>query len=190
MISDEMVIEITQDAEQRMQKSVVVLTDAFKKIRTGRAHPNILDSVMVPYYGTDTQLKQLANVTVEEARTLLITPWEKNMLGEIEKAILRSDLGLNPSNNGDQIRLPMPALTEETRRDFIRQAKAESEHARVAVRNIRRDANSDVKDLLKEKAISEDEERGAEEEIQNITDKYVAEIEKILSTKEAELLSI
>lgn len=185
-----MIDEILKDAEERMDKSVQSLESAFNKIRTGRAHPAILDDITVSYYGADTPLNQLANVTVEDGRQLTISPWEKGIIGDIEKAILKSDLGLNPSNNGDVIRLPMPALTEETRREYTRQAKAEAENARVAVRNIRRDANGDVKDLLKEKEISEDEERRAEERIQKITDKYIAAIDSSYAAKEADLLSI
>ncbi len=184
-----MINEITADAKERMQKSVASLEDAFKKIRTGRAHPSILDSVMVSYYGTDTPLTQLANVNVEEGRSLLISPWEKPLIGEIEKAILKSDLGLNPSNNGDTIRVPMPALTEETRKEFTKQAKHEAEIARVAIRNIRRDANSDFKDLGKEKEISEDEQRKAEEWVQKLTDKYIADVESTYQTKETDLLT-
>ncbi len=185
-----MIDEIIADAEERMQKSVVSLEIAFKKIRTGRAHPSILDSVMVSYYGTDTQLSQLANINVEEGRSLLISPWEKPMISEIEKAIMKSDLGLNPSNNGDTIRVPMPPLTEETRREYTKQAKQEAENARVAIRNIRRDANSDFKDLEKEKEISEDEQRRAEDQVQKLTDKYIAAVESAYQTKETDLLSI
>lgn len=152
-----MIDEIIKDAEKRMTKSLASLDDAFKRIRTGRAHPSILDSVMVSYYGNDTPLNQLANVNVEEGRSLLISPWEKQIISDIEKAIMKSDLGLNPSNNGDTIRVPMPPLTEETRREYTKQAKNEAENARIAIRNIRRDANSDFKDLEKEKEISEDE---------------------------------
>lgn len=184
-----MIDEIIEDAEDRMQKSVASLEDAFKKIRTGRAHPSILDSVMVSYYGSDTPLNQLANVNVEEGRSLIISPWEKNQIGEIEKAILKSDLGLNPSNNGDTIRVPMPPLTEETRREYTKQAKNEAENARVAIRNIRRDANSDFKDLEKEKEISEDDQRRAEEQVQKLTDKYIAAIESAYQVKEQDLLS-
>jgi len=184
-----MIDEIVADAEQRMQKSVGSLEDAFKKIRTGRAHPSILDSVMVSYYGTDTPLNQLANVNVEEGRSLLISPWEKQLIKEIEKAILKSDLGLNPSNNGDTIRVPMPPLTEETRREYTKQAKHEAENARVAIRNIRRDANSDFKDLEKEKEISEDEYHHAEDQVQKLTDKYVAVVESTFHSKEEDLLS-
>lgn len=185
-----MINDILKDSEERMKKSVHSLETAFNKIRTGRAHPSILDNVMVSYYGSDTPIQQVANVVVEDARTLMISPWEKNMLGEIEKAIMKSDLGLNPSNNGDVIRVPMPMLTEQTRKDYIKQAKAEAEHARVAVRNIRRDANNDCKELLKEKMISEDEERKAEQSIQKMTDKYIASIEEKLAGKEADLLAI
>jgi len=185
-----MINDIIADAEERMQKSVHSLEDAFKKIRTGRAHPSLLDGVMVAYYGSDTPLNQLANVTVEEGRTLVVSPWEKPMIGEIEKAIMKSDLGLNPSNNGDTIRVPMPPLTEETRREYTKQAKGEVEHARVAIRNIRRDANSDFKELLKEKEISEDESHGAEEQVQKLTDKYIAAAEEAYQVKEADLLKI
>lgn len=185
-----MINDIITDAEDRMKKSVLSLEDAFKKIRTGRAHPSLLDDVMVAYYGADTPLNQLANVTVEEGRTLVVSPWEKPMIGEIEKAIMKSDLGLNPSNNGDTIRVPMPPLTEETRREYTKQAKNEVEHARVAIRNIRRDANSDFKELLKDKDISEDESRRAEEQVQKLTDKYIAEAEQAYQAKEADLLKI
>lgn len=184
-----MIKEIIADAEERMGKSVGALDEAFKRIRTGRAHPSILDSVMVPYYGNDTPLNQLANVTVEEGRSLLISPWERPMIGEIEKAIMRSDLGLNPSNNGSTIRVPMPALTEETRKEYTKQAKTEAENARVAIRNIRRDANSDLKELEKEKEISEDELRRGEDQIQKLTDKYIAAVESAFQLKEADLLS-
>ncbi|MCB1670742.1 MAG: ribosome recycling factor [Gammaproteobacteria bacterium] len=185
-----MIKEIIQDAEDRMQKSVAALESAFNRIRTGRAHPSLLDDIMVSYYGADTPLNQMANVTVEEGRSLVVNPWEKSMIGEIEKAIMRSDLGLNPSNNGESIRVPMPPLTEETRREFTKQARHEAENARVAVRNIRRDANSHLKDLEKEKEISEDEQRRGEDQIQKLTDKYVDAIEKSLAVKEEDLLSV
>ena len=184
-----MIDEIIADAEERMQKSVASLEEAFKKIRTGRAHPSILDSVMVSYYGTDTPLSQLANVNVEEGRSLLISPWEKQLIGEIEKAILKSDLGLNPSNNGDTIRVPMPPLTEETRREYTRQAKQEVENARVAIRNIRRDANSRFKDIEKERDISEDQQHRAEEQVQKLTNKHIAAVESAYQVKEQDLLS-
>jgi ribosome recycling factor len=185
-----MINDILKDAEERMKKSIVSLEVAFNKIRTGRAHPGILDSVRVHYYGSDMPIQQVANVVVEDARTLMIAPWEKKMLIEIERAIMKSDLGVNPSNNGDVIRVPMPMLTEETRRNYTKQAKAEAEHARVAVRNIRRDANTMVKDLLKDKAISEDDERRAEQNIQKMTDNYVAIVDKKYAEKETDLLSV
>ncbi|MDT8428654.1 MAG: ribosome recycling factor [Pseudomonadales bacterium] len=185
-----MIEEIIKDAAQRMEKSVAALETAFNKIRTGRAHPGILDTVMVPYYGSDTPLNQLANITVEDGRSLIISPWERPLIGEIERAILKSDLGLNPSNNGESIRVPMPALTEETRKEYTRQAKAEAENARVAIRNIRRDANAHIKELLKDKAISEDEQRRGEERIQKLTDKFIAGVESSFTSKEADLLSI
>jgi ribosome recycling factor len=185
-----MINEILKDSEERMKKSLLSLEGAFNKIRTGRAHPGILDNIMVSYYGSDLPIQQVANIVVEDARTLMISPWEKKMLQEIEKAIMKSDLGINPSNNGDVIRVPMPMLTEQTRRDYIKQAKAEAENARVAIRNIRRDANTHCKDLLKDKAISEDEERRAELNIQKMTDNYIAQVEKKFSDKEADLLSI
>jgi ribosome recycling factor len=184
-----MIDETIADADERMQKSLASLDEAFKRIRTGRAHPDILDSVQVSYYGSDTPLSQLANVTVEEGRSLIISPWEKPMIGEIEKAIMKSDLGLNPSNNGDTIRVPMAPLTEETRKEYTKQAKAEAENARIAIRNIRRDANSDFKELEKEKEISEDEQHRAEDQVQKITDKHIATIDSSFQAKEADLLS-
>ena|SRR6056300_1473817 len=185
-----MITEIVQDADQRMSKSVDSLVEQFKKIRTGRATPAILDSVMVHYYGSDMPIQQVANVNVEDARTLSIIPWEKNMVPEIEKAIMKSDLGLNPATAGDVIRVPMPALTEETRKGYIRQARGEAENARVAVRNVRRDANGDIKDLLKEKEITEDDARRGEDQVQKETDKHVAEIDKLLAQKEKDLMEI
>jgi ribosome recycling factor len=185
-----MIDEIIKDARERMDKSLHSLESAFNKIRTGRAHPGILDSVMVPYYGTDTPIQQMANVTIEDARTIAVSPWEKKLLPEIEKAILKSDLGLNPSNNGDVIRIPMPALTEETRKEYTKQAKQEAENARIAIRNIRRDANSHTKDLLKEKEISEDEERRAEQSIQKLTDSFIEKVDAKFAEKESDLLTI
>jgi ribosome recycling factor len=185
-----MIDEIIQDASERMEKSLHSLDVAFNKIRTGRAHPSILDTVMVSYYGSDTPLNQLANITVEEGRLLVISPWERNLIGDVEKAIMRADLGLNPSNNGENIRVPMPALTEETRREYTKQAKNEAENARVAIRNIRRDANSTLKDLLKDKEISEDDQRRAEERIQKLTDKFIASADAAFADKEKDLLSI
>lgn len=185
-----MINEIKTDAETRMKKSLEALGSAFNKIRTGRAHPAILDSVMVSYYGQDTPLKQVAAVNVEDNRTLVVAPWEKNLTPTIEKAIMMSDLGLNPSTNGDVIRVPMPMLTEETRREMVKQAKADAEHARVSIRNARRDANNDIKDLVKEKEISEDDQRRGEEEVQKLTDRYVAEVEKMLKSKEEDLMAV
>ncbi|OOV88960.1 ribosome recycling factor [Oceanospirillum linum] len=185
-----MINEIKTDAEQRMKKSLESLTTAFAKIRTGRAHPSILDGVSVDYYGTPTPLSQVANVNVEDARTLSIQPWERSMIQAIEKAIMTSDLGLNPSTAGTVIRVPMPALTEETRKNFIRQARSEAENGKIAIRNIRRDANGSVKDLLKEKEITEDEERRAEDDIQKLTDKYVAEADTLLAAKEKDLMQV
>lgn len=185
-----MINEIKEDAAERMKKSVQSMTDNFKKIRTGRAHPSILDTVRVPYYGSDVPLSQVANISVEDARTLTVSAWENQMIPEIEKAIMKSDLGLNPSTAGAVIRLPMPALTEETRKGYTRQARQEAENARIAVRNIRRDANGDLKDLLKEKEITEDEERGGEDAIQKLTDTNIADVDKQLQLKEADLMKI
>jgi ribosome recycling factor len=169
---------------------VQALIDNFKKIRTGRAHPSILDSVHISYYGADTALSQVANITVEDGRTLTISPWEKPLVPLIEKAIMKADLGLNPSTSGDLIRVPMPALTEETRKGYTRQARHEAENSRVAIRNIRRDANSDLKVLLKDKEITEDDERRGQDAIQKLTDKYVAEVEAALAAKETDLMAI
>ena len=185
-----MINDIKADAESRMKKSLEALAGNFGKIRTGRAHPSILDTVSVNYYGSDTPLSQVANVSVLDARTLSVSPWEKPMVPEIEKAIMKSDLGLNPVTTGELIRVPMPPLTEETRKGYIKQARSEAENARISIRNIRRDSNADVKDLLKEKEITEDEDRRAQDEIQKITDKYVAEVDKALSVKEADLMEI
>lgn len=185
-----MIGDIKKSAQERMAKSVDVLGVNLKKIRTGRAHPSVLENVMVSYYGSPTPLSQVANISVLDARTLSISPWEKNLVPEIEKAIMKSDLGLNPSTTGDLIRVPMPALTEETRKGFIKQAKSEAEHARVSVRNVRRDANNELKELLKSKDISEDEERRAQDEIQKLTDKYVAEVDAALAVKEKDLMEI
>jgi len=182
--------EIQADAETKMKKSLEALDTAFNKIRTGRAHPAILDGVMVNYYGQDTPLKQVASVNVEDNRTLLVSPWEKNLISTIEKAIMMSDLGLNPSSNGDQIRVPMPMLTEETRKEMVKQARADAEQGRVSIRNARRDANKDFKDLLAEKEITEDDARRGEEIIQKLTDRYVAEVEKSLKKKEEDLMAV
>ena len=185
-----MINEILKDAEERMGKAVASVESAFKKIRTGRAHPSILDSVKVNYYGSETPLSQVANITVEDARTLGVSPWENNLVPEIEKAIMKSDLGLNPATNGNLIRIPMPALTEETRKNYIKQARAEAEKGRVSVRNIRRDSNSSFKDLLKDKEITEDESRGAEDQMQKLTDKFISQIDSILADKEKDLMTV
>lgn len=185
-----MIEDIKKDAQQRMVKSIAAMSEAFKKIRTGRAHPSILDGVMVDYYGSPTPLAQLANINVEDGRCLAIVPWEKPLAPAIEKAIMKSDLGLNPSTTGDKIRVPMPALTEETRKQFIKQAKAEAEKGRVSIRNIRRDANGMIKDLLKDKEISEDDERRGQDQIQKVTDQYIAEIETVLAAKEKDLMQV
>jgi len=186
----QMINEIIRDAEVRMKKSTESLVDNFKKIRTGRAHPSILDSIQVSYYGSPVPIQQVANVMVEDARMLTIVPWEKKMVPEIEKAIMKSDLGINPNTSGDVIRVPMPALTEETRKGYTRQARAEAENAKVAIRNIRRDANSSFKDSLKNKEISEDDDRRGQDQIQKLTDKYVAEVDALLAHKESELMEI
>jgi len=180
--------ELREDTAVRMDKTLASLEATFAKIRTGRAHPSLLDTILVPYYGTDTPLKQVANITVEEARSLLITPWEKSLIPAVEKAILKSDLGLTPSASSDNVRLPMPALTEENRKDLTRVARHEAENARVALRNIRRDANSDLKELLKDKDISEDEEKLGLEMIQKLTDEKVADVDKVLAEKETDLM--
>ncbi|GAA3969443.1 ribosome recycling factor [Allohahella marinimesophila] len=185
-----MLNDIKKTAEASMQKAIEALGHAFGRIRTGRASPNILSSVMVSYYGSNTPLPQMANITVEDARTLMVTPWEKNMVPEVEKAIMKSDLGLNPSTSGGVIRVPMPALTEETRRNYVKQAKAEAENARVSVRNARRDANSEIKEALKEKMISEDEEKKALDDVQKMTDKYVARVDEQLADKEKDLMEV
>ncbi len=185
-----MIDEIKDDAETRMQKSLDALASTFMRIRTGRAHPGILDGITVEYYGANTPLSQVANINVEDARTLAISPWEKQLVPDIEKAILKSDLGLNPSTSGDLIRIPMPALTEETRKGYTKQARHEAETTRVSIRNIRRDALGDVKDLLKEKEITEDEDRRAHEQVQKITDKYIAAVDASLAVKESELMEI
>ncbi len=185
-----MISDIQQDAAARMAKSIEALQKAFSKIRTGRAHPSLLDQITVSYYGSDSPLSQVANVSVEDSRTLKVTPWEKNMVQAIEKAIMSSDLGLNPATQGMVIRIPLPPLTEERRRDLVKVVKHEAEQGRVAIRNIRRDANAEIKEALKEKMISEDEARAGEEKIQKITDQYIKEVEKHLEEKEADLLSM
>lgn len=185
-----MIDEIRADADKRMGKSVATLQQAFARIRTGRANPSLLDGIEVPYYGTDTPLNQVASVTVEDARTLVISPWEKKLIPDVEKAILKSDLGLTPNSTSELIRLPLPALTEENRRDLAKQARHEAENTRVAIRNVRRDAISHVRDLVKDKEVAEDEAHRAEEAIQKLTDKRIAEVDKALEAKEADLMAI
>lgn len=184
-----MINAIKDDAKERMGKTVDSLAVAFNKIRTGRAHPSLLDGIRVSYYGSETPLNQLANISVEDGRTLTVRAWEKQVVPDIEKAILKSNLGLNPSTAGEVIRIPLPPLTEETRKGYIRQARQDAEAARIAVRNIRRDALMDVKELEKEKEISEDDERRAHDDIQKLTDQFVAEVDKALSTKEEDLMA-
>ena len=185
-----MIDEVTEDAAERMDKSLLALNSAFAKIRTGRANPAILDNIEVDYYGTSTPIKQLASITVEEGRSLLIAPWEKRLVPEIEKAILKSDLGLTPASTSDVVRLPMPPLTEENRRDLIRQARQEAENARIAIRNIRRDAIADAREMVREKIVSEDDGRRCEDEMQKVTDAHVKRADAALSEKEADLMEI
>lgn len=185
-----MIDEIKQDAAERMEKSLQALGSAFSRIRTGRASPAILDGVEVDYYGTPTPVKQVATITVEEARSLLISPWEKRLVPDIEKAILKSDLGLTPASSSDAVRLPMPPLTEENRRDLIRQARQEAEQARVAIRNIRREAIADIRELVREKEATEDDGRRSEEAMQRLTDDHVARADAALVAKESDLLEI
>jgi len=185
-----MIADVKRTAEQKMHKSLDALKTDLGKVRTGRAHTGILDHVTVDYYGTHMPLNQVANLTLLDARTIGISPWEKKMGPVIEKAIRDSDLGLNPSAQGDLIRVPMPPLTEERRRELIKVVKGEGESAKVAVRNLRRDANHHLKDLLKQKAVSEDDERRAQDEIQKLTDKFIAEIDKLLAAKETDLMAV
>ena len=185
-----MINDIQKDAADRMQKSVAALSTALAKIRAGRAHTSLLDHVSVPYYGSDVPLSQVASVGIEDSRTITVAPWEKNMVAVIEKAIMTSDLGVNPNSAGMTIRIPIPPLTEERRKDLVKVAKSEAENARIAVRNIRRDANGSLKDLLKEKAISEDEQRGAEEPIQKLTDSTIKQIDDVLAEKETDLMAV
>lgn len=185
-----MIDDIKKDAAQRMTKSVEALVENFAKLRTGRAHPSLLDHLHVNYYGSDVPLKQVAAVNVEDARTLAVQPWEQNMVKVVEKAIMESDLGLNPNTAGNVIRVPLPPLTEERRRDMTRIVRHEAEQARVAVRNIRRDANKDLDGLVKEKLISEDDERRGQEIIQKLTDQHIKEIDELLEKKEQDLMSV
>lgn len=185
-----MIDDIRKKAEERMGKSIEALKHELAKIRTGRAHPSLLDHITVSYYGNDVPLSQTANVTIEDARTLAVTPWERTMIQAIEKAIMSSDLGLNPNTAGTVIRVPMPPLTEERRKDLIKVVRHEGENSRVAVRNIRRDANTDLKNAVKDKLISEDEERRGQELIQKLTDQFVKEVDTLLETKEKDLMAI
>ena len=187
---NEMIELIKADADERMGKSVDSLHTAFARIRTGRAHPSLLDPIEVPYYGSDTPLNRVATISVEEARTLVITPWEKQLIPHIEKAILKSNLGITPAGGKDAVRVPLPALTEENRRDLARQARQDAEAARIAIRNIRRDAIHEVRELLKEKEVAEDEERRAEQQIQTITDRRIKVVDEALAAKEADLMEI
>lgn len=182
--------ELKKTTEQKMQKSVEALKADLAKVRTGRAHTGLLDHVMVEYYGSLVPINQVANITLIDARTIGVQTWEKPMLAKVEKAIRDSDLGLNPANMGELLRVPMPALTEERRRDLTKVVRHEGETAKIAIRNLRRDANQQLKDAVKDKAISEDDERRAEDEIQKLTDKYVAEVDKLLAQKEQELMQI
>ncbi len=185
-----MLDEIKKDAGDRMSKSVAALKQEMTKIRTGRANTSLLEHINVEYYGSQVPLNQVSNIGIEDPRTLIVTPWEKDMVPVIEKAIMNSDLGLNPASAGTVIRVPLPALTEERRKDMIRVVRNEAEGGRIAIRNIRRDAISDIKDMLKEKMIGEDDEHRAEDEIQVITDKYVGQIDQILDDKEKDLMEI
>jgi ribosome recycling factor len=184
------IADIRKNTEQKMHKSLEALKVDLGKIRTGRAHPGILDHVMVDYYGTPTPIPQVANVSVIDARNLGVTPWDKKMIGPVDKAIRDSDLGLNPQPQGDVVRVPMPPLTEERRKELTKVVKHEAENAKVAIRNLRRDANNALKDLLKAKGVSEDEERRAQDEVQKMTNRYIAEVDKVLAAKEADLMSI
>ncbi|WP_018949385.1 ribosome recycling factor [Thioalkalivibrio sp. ALMg11] len=179
-----------KDARERMDKSLEALRNELSKIRTGRAHPTLLEHVHVEYYGMDVPINQVANINAEDARTLSVVPYEKDMVGKIEKAIMTSDLGLNPASMGTTIRVPLPALTEERRRDLVKVVRAEAEHARVAVRNIRRDANNAFKQLVKDKEMSEDDEHKAQEQIQKLTDDHIAKVDAMLTDKEAELMEV
>ena len=182
--------DVRKTAEQKMQKSVEALKQDLSKVRTGRAHAGLLDHVLVDYYGTPTPIPQIGSVSLLDARTLAVTPWEKKLLSTVEKAIRDSDLGLNPSSDGERVRVPMPPLTEERRRDLIKVVRHEAENARVAVRNIRRDANHHLKEMLKKKEIPEDQERKAQDEVQKLTDRHIADIDKVLQQKEADLMAV
>jgi ribosome recycling factor len=184
------VADVKKNTDLKMQKSIETLKNDLAKVRTGRAHVGMLDHVQVDYYGTPTHINQVANVTLLDARTIGVQPWEKKMIATIEKAIRESDLGLNPSTQGDVIRVPTPALTEERRKEMVKLVKSEAEDAKIAIRNIRRDANEGLKKLLKDKAISEDDERRAQEDVQKLTDKFVADVDKLVAEKEKEVLTV
>ena len=185
-----MLEEIKQETLERMEKSISSLESSLQKIRTGRANPSLLDAIQIDYYGNMTPLSQVSNISVQDAKTLLISPWEKNLVPDIEKAIQSSDLGINPATSGDVIRVILPDLTEETRRDLIKVAKSEAENSKIALRNQRRDANGLLKEYLKEKQISEDDERRGQEIIQNLTDDFISKVEQLLELKEKDLLEI
>jgi ribosome recycling factor len=185
-----MIADVKKAAEQKMQKSVEALKTDLGKVRTGRAHTGLLDHIKVDYYGTMMPINQVANVTLADAHTITVQPWEKKMVQPVEKAIRDSDLGLNPATSGDLIRVPMPALTEERRKELIKVVHREAENARVAVRNIRRDAISHLKELLKAKSVAEDEERRAQDDVQKLTDRYIADVDKLLHAKEADLMAV
>ena len=185
-----MIADVKKTAEQKMKKTLETLKGDLGKVRTGRAHAGLLDHVMVDYYGTPTPIAQVANVTLIDARTIGVSPWEKKMASVIEKAIRDADLGLNPATMGEMVRVPMPALTEERRKELIKVVRHEGENSRVAVRNVRRDANQHLKDLLKQKKVAEDEERRAQDEIQKLTDRHIADIDKLLQQKEADLMAV
>ena len=185
-----MIVDVKKTAEQKMKKTLETLKGDLAKVRTGRAHAGLLDHVMVDYYGTPTPVPQLANVNLVDSRTIGVSPWDKKMTGAIEKAIRDSDLGLNPATQGDTVRVPMPALTEERRKELIKVVKHEGENARIAVRNVRRDANNHLKDLLKQKKVAEDEERRAQDDVQKLTDRHIADIDKLLQQKETDLMAM
>ena len=185
-----MIADVKKSADQKMQKTLEALKADLGKVRTGRAHIGLLDHIMIDYYGTPTALKQVANLTLPDARTIAVTPYEKRMAPVIEKAIRDSDLGLNPSTTGELVRVPMPALTEERRKELIKVVKHEAEGAKVAVRNVRRDANTHLKELVKDKKVSEDDERRAQDEVQKLTDRYITEIDKVVHAKEADLMAV
>ena len=185
-----MIVEIKQNAEQKMQKSLEALKHDLAKVRTGRAHTGLLDHIHVDYYGSPVPIAQVANLSLLDARTIGVQPWEKNMVGKVEKAIRDSDLGLNPATQGEVIRVPMPALTEERRRELIKVVKHEGENAKIAIRNLRRDANTHLKDALKKHEVSEDDERRAQDDVQKLTDRYIAEVDRMLAEKEKDLMAV